>query len=305
MTDLQEKGGRVPHTILDVLASRELRQRDTIAYRFLTTGDIDGTIAEASFGALARRTRAVGSWLQENGFEGQRALLLYPPGLEFVEGFFGCLVSGVVAVPAPPPHGLQRALPRLRAMVSDAEAGVVLTTRQVISALGAVGDAFPDLARLAWVATEEIPDEAAASWRDVRIRPEDLAFLQYTSGSTSAPRGVMVSHGNLLHNQQAIAGAMGHTPERIAAWGGELWLSWLPAFHDMGLIGPIMQAVYTGGTTTLFPPLSFIRRPERWLTAISKYQPHTSGAPNFAYELCLRQATPELLDRLDLLDQPQ
>jgi acyl-CoA synthetase (AMP-forming)/AMP-acid ligase II len=249
-----------------------------------------------------RRARAVGAWLQENGFEGHRALLLYPPGLEFVYGFFGCMVGGVVAVPAPAPHGgqLHRALPRLRAMVSDAEAGVVLTTRQVISAVSAAGDAFPELARLAWVATEEIPDEVAASWRDVGIRPEDLAFLQYTSGSTSAPRGVMVSHGNLLHNQQVIASAMGHTPERVASWGGELWLSWLPTFHDMGLIGPVMQAVYAGGTTTLFPPFSFIRRPQRWLTAISKYQPHTSGGPNFAYELCLRHATPELLDRLDL-----
>ena len=292
----------MPHTILDVLASRELRQRDTTAYRFLSTGDIDGTIEEVSFGALVRRARAVGSWLQENGFQGHRALLLYPPGLEFVDGFFGCMVSGVVAVPAPAPHGgqLKRALPRLRAMISDAEAAVVLTTRQVISAMSAVGDEFPELARLAWVATEEIPDEAEASWRDAGIRPEDLAFLQYTSGSTSAPRGVMVSHGNLLHNQQVIASAMGHTPERVAAWGGELWLSWLPTFHDMGLIGPVMQAVYAGGTTTLFPPFSFIRRPERWLTAISKYQPHTSGAPNFAYELCLRHATPELLDRLDL-----
>src|SRR5215470_10300690 len=271
---IQEKGGRMPHTILDVLASRELRQHDTIAYRFLPTGDIDGTIEEASFGALARRARAVGSWLQENGFEGHRALLLYPPGLEFVEGFFGCLVGGVVAVPAPAPHGgrLQRALPRLRALVSDAEASVVLTTRPVISAMSGVGDAFPDLARLAWVATEEIPDEAAASWRDVGTRPEDLAFLQYTSGSTSAPRGVMVSHGNLLHNQQVIASAMGHTPERVAAWGGELFVSWLPAFHDMGLIGPVVQTVYAGGTATLFPPLSFIQRPERWLTAISKYQ---------------------------------
>ena len=292
----------MPHTIVDVLASRELRQCDTIAYRFLPTGDVDGAIKEVSFGALSRRARAVGSWLQENGFEGHRALLLYPPGLEFVHGFFGCMVSGVVAVPAPAPHGgrLQRALPRLRALISDAGADVVLTTRQVISALSTAGDAFPELARLTWVATEEIPDEAEASWRDVGIRPEAIAFLQYTSGSTSSPRGVMVSHGNLLHNQQVLASAWGHTPERIASWGGELYVSWLPVFHDMGLIGPVMQAVYAGGTATLFPPLSFIQRPERWLTAISKYQPHTSGAPNFAYELCLRHATPELLDRLDL-----
>ncbi len=197
----------MPHTILDVLASRELRQRDTTAYRFLSTGDIDGTIEEVSFGALVRRARAVGSWLQENGFQGHRALLLYPPGLEFVDGFFGCMVSGVVAVPAPAPHGgqLKRALPRLRAMISDAEAAVVLTTRQVISAMSAVGDEFPELARLAWVATEEIPDEAEASWRDAGIRPEDLAFLQYISHRSALPHGAESS------------GSVGYPPS--TTWG--------------------------------------------------------------------------------------
>ncbi|HEV2344044.1 MAG TPA: SDR family NAD(P)-dependent oxidoreductase, partial [Actinocrinis sp.] len=289
-------------SFVDTLSLRAAQQSDQIAYRFLVTGDADGEIDQITFGELGRRARAVGGWLQERGFAGSRALLLYPPGLEFVRGYMGCLFGAVVAVPCPAPLSgqIRRALPRLRRLVADAGAEVVLTTGPILAALRAAADEVPELAALTWVATEEIPDDAHAAWRDPGLGPDSIAFLQYTSGSTSAPRGVMVSHGNLLDNQRVIAEALGHTSQRLAAHSGDLLVSWLPVFHDMGLIAGVLQPTYIGRTGTLMSALHFLQQPERWLTAVSTFRPHMSGGPNFSYELCVRRATPQLLERLDL-----
>lgn len=290
-------------SLVDVLSSHASAQPDRTAYRFLATGECDGDVEELTYAQLDRRARAIGAHLQERGFSGSRAILLYPPGLEFVSGFMGCLSAGVIAVPSVPPHGRVqnlRTLSRLRRMIADADVTVVLATRPVIAALDSVSGHFPELASLTCIATEEIPDRAAGSWREPGIAPDSVAFLQYTSGSTSAPRGVMVTHGNLMHNQRALSERMGHTPEVLEDWDGELYVSWLPLYHDLGLIAPVLNNLYAGGTSTLFSPLHFLQKPERWLNAVSRYRPHTSGGPNFAYELCLRDASPELLDGLDL-----
>ncbi|MRH86148.1 SDR family NAD(P)-dependent oxidoreductase [Nocardia sp. SYP-A9097] len=286
----------------DVLALRSSLQPDRIAYRYLETGDVDGEISTITYAGLERRAQAIAAWLSAGGFTNQRALLLYPPSLEFLSGFLGCAIGSVVAVPAPLPqlHELSRSLRRLRQIMADAEIQLVLTTRPVVDALAAVVAELPELATLTWVATEEIGDELAAGYKPPVLGPDSIAFLQYTSGSTSAPRGVVVSHGNLLHNEQAIAEAFAHTPDLVADWPGDLFVSWLPVFHDMGLIGPVLQNLYQGTTTTLMSPQHFLQRPERWLTAISAFGAHTSGAPNFGYELALRRVTPDLLERLDL-----
>ncbi|MFE4695640.1 fatty acyl-AMP ligase [Streptomyces sp. NPDC056738] len=290
-------------SLVDLLTLHASRQPDRTAYRYLVTGDCDGEIQDISYGRLAERSRAIGAWLQERGLAGSRAMLLYPPGIEFISGYLGCLSAGVVAVPGLPPHGRSqnhRALLRMKRLIADADAKVILGGREVIAALATMAEHLPELAEITCVATEDIPDEAAGSWREPDLTADSVAFLQYTSGSTSAPRGVMVTHGNLLDNERVITERMGHTPDVIEEYDHELFVSWLPVYHDMGLIGPVLNAAYLGVTATLFSPLHFLQRPERWLTAVSRYRPHTSGGPNFAYELCLKHATPDLVEGLDL-----
>jgi FkbH-like protein len=292
----------VYRSFLEVVEHQESRLSDELAFRYLESGDVDGPTSELSFRQLGGRTRAVAAWLQDHGLANKRALLLYPPGLDFITGFFGCLAADVVAVPAPLPqlNALDRALRRLRRIVADADIAVVLATRPVVDGLAGVIGGIPELATLRWIATEEIPDAAASAWRAPDVGPDTIAFLQYTSGSTSAPRGVQVSHGNLLHNQRAAAETMGHSGEVVEAWNRQMFVSWLPMYHDMGLIGPILQNVYLGSVALLMSPLDFVQKPERWLTAVSEFRPHTTGGPNFGYELCARRATPELVERLDL-----
>ncbi|MFC9279443.1 fatty acyl-AMP ligase [Streptomyces collinus] len=290
-------------SLVDLLTAHATNHPERVAYRHLVTGDCDGEIQELTYGRLATRARAVAAWLQERGLAGSRAMLLHPPGLEFVCAYLGCLSAGVIAVPGVPPQGRaqnHRALTRMKRLVADADAKVILGGREVIAALDGMAEHLPELDGIARVATEDITDDAAAGWRDPELTADSVAFLQYTSGSTSAPRGVAVTHGNLLDNERVITERMGHTPEVLAEHGHELFVSWLPVYHDMGLIGPVLNTVYLGATATLFSPLHFLQRPERWLTAVSRYRPHTSGGPNFAYELCLKHAGPDLLDRLDL-----
>ncbi|MFI6014185.1 fatty acyl-AMP ligase [Streptomyces sp. NPDC051243] len=290
-------------SLVDLLTTHAAHHPGRTAYRYLVTGDVDGETQEISYGRLADRSRAVAAWLQERGLTGARAMLLYPPGPEFICGYLGCLAAGVVAVPGVPPQGRgrnHRALTRMKRLIADADAKVILGGREVISALSGMAELLPELADIPCIVTEDIPDEAAAAWREPDLTADSVAFLQYTSGSTSAPRGVMVTHGNLLDNERVITERMGHTPDVVAEHGHEMFVSWLPVHHDMGLIGPVLNTVYLGVTATLFSPLHFLQQPERWLTAISRYRPHTSGGPNFAYELCLKHATPGLLDDLDL-----
>ncbi|MFM9497918.1 fatty acyl-AMP ligase [Streptomyces galilaeus] len=290
-------------SLVDLLTTHATTQPDRTAYRYLVTGDADGEIQEISYARLAARSRAVAAWLQEGGLAGSRAMLLYPPGLEFICGYLGCLSAGVIAVPGVPPQGRSqnhRAVTRMKRLIADADAKVILGGREVIAALGTMAEQLPELDGITCLATEDIADEAAASWREPDLTSDSVAFLQYTSGSTSAPRGVVVTHGNLLDNERVIAERMGHTEAVLDAYDHELFVSWLPVYHDMGLIGPVLNTLYLGATTTLFSPLHFLQRPDRWLTAIDRYRPHSSGAPNFAYELALKHASPELLDGLDL-----
>jgi acyl-CoA synthetase (AMP-forming)/AMP-acid ligase II len=281
-------------SLVDLLRARTAEQGSDIAFTFLVDGEHEGP--RCTFAELDARARAVASVLRERGVRsGDRALLLYPPGLDFIPAFFGCLYAGVVAVPAYPPQPSQasRTLPRLLSIVADADVAIVLANANVVDAAARMMREAPGLGSIPWLATNTVSDDRAADWREVSIAPDDLAFLQYTSGSTASPRGVMVSHANLLHNLAYAS----HAADRDRSTRS---VSWLPVIHDMGLIEGVLGPVFGGYTAYLMAPASFLHRPIRWLRAITRYRASTSGGPNFAYDLCVRKITDAQRAELDL-----
>jgi 8-amino-7-oxononanoate synthase len=241
---------------------------------------------------LDRQARAIGAWLQSLGLSGERALLLYPPGLEFISAFFGCLYAGVVAVPVYPPRR-NRSLARIQAIADDAEARVALTTDVVLRRVDPLIDETPHLKQLTWLATCHAPPSIEERWEAPAIHGDTVAFLQYTSGSTGSPKGVILNHVNLLHNSALIAYAFEHTRSGLGVF-------WLPSYHDMGLIGGILQPLYAGRPNVLMSPMAFLQKPYRWLSAITRFRGTASGGPNFAYDLCIRKITAEQKATLDL-----
>ncbi|HEX6292323.1 MAG TPA: amino acid adenylation domain-containing protein, partial [Herpetosiphonaceae bacterium] len=277
-------------TLIELLRTTALHNPDRQGYTFLLNGETDAV--SLTYGELDRQARSIAALLQQARASGERALLLYPPGLEYIAAFFGCLYAGVVAVPAYPPR-LNRNLDRLQTIVKDAQPGIALTTGSLLASMRQQPTFPPDLAALRWHTTDTVPAAAADDWQPPAVSPDTLAFLQYTSGSTGAPKGVMLTHGNLLHNSELIRQSFEHTPESRGC-------IWLPPYHDMGLIGGIVQPLYAGFPVTLMSPTAFLQAPIRWLQAISRTRATTSGGPNFAYDLCIRKVTPEQRAALDL-----
>jgi acyl transferase domain-containing protein/acyl-CoA synthetase (AMP-forming)/AMP-acid ligase II/acyl carrier protein len=279
-----------PATLNALLAARALRQPDDLAYAFLADGE---TVKDrVSYAELDRQARRIAGLLRAEGIGPEPVLLLYPPGLDYIAAFFGCLYAGAVAVPAYPPHR-SRSLERLRAIAADAGAGAVLCTKAVRASMERSFAEAPELQALRWLVTD-VP-ATVEPYSDDDATPDRLAFLQYTSGSTSAPRGVMVTHGNVLHNSAVISQGFGLSPA-VPCIG----FTWLPLYHDMGMIGGVLQPMYIGKPTYLMAPATFLASPLRWLRAISRYRVSVSGGPNFAYDLCARKVTPEQKRQLDL-----
>jgi len=295
MTGEQAPDFITPETLVDLLLFRADDKADTLAYRFLAD-DPAAPPDTVTYAQLDQRARAIAVWLQQHAPIGARALLLYPPGLEYIAAYFGCLYAGVVAVPAYPPR-LNRPMPRLQGIVADAQATVALSTTSILSSLERRFAHAPDLAALRWLDTAHMSLDTAADWKRPNISGDTLAFLQYTSGSTSAPKGVMVTQGNLIRNLTMIQAGFQMSPR-------ERGVFWLPSYHDMGLIGGILEPMYLGGDSTLMSPAAFLQQPGRWLQAISDFaNPETtiiSGAPNFAYALCADKVTAEERARMDL-----
>jgi len=279
-----------PPTLVDLLRHRAQYQPTLRAFTYLVDGETQEV--HVDYAGLDRQARAIAATLQAEGLTGQRALLLYPPGLEFIAAFFGCLYAGVVAVPAYPPR-LNRHMGRIQGIAADAEAPVALMTRAVLDRVQPLLEQSPELKQLNWLATDEIPADAAQAWYEPRVTGQTLAFLQYTSGSTGTPKGVMLSHHNLLHNCALINHAFEITRSGLGVF-------WLPSYHDMGLIGGILQPLYVGRPNVLMSHVAFLQRPYRWLDAITRYRATLSGAPNFAYRLCIDKITPEQRKGLDL-----
>lgn len=280
-------------SLIDLLRWRATNQPDQVVFTYLPNGEEEESCI--TYGELDHAARTIAGALQASHEPGTRALLLYPPGLEFIKAFFGCIYAGIIAIPASPPHPsrLSRTLPKLHAITLDAEPAVVLTNTKLLASTENIFQEVPLFREKQWLATEELANETLPEWREGATGKDTLAFLQYTSGSTAMPKGVMVTHGNLLHNSSYLARAFHHTTDTIL-------VTWLPTFHDMGLIYGILQPIYTGFRCYTMPPASFIQRPIRWLQAMSRYQATHSVAPNFAYDLCTRKITEEQRALLDL-----
>lgn len=277
-------------TLVELLRWQAQERPDQLAYTFLLDGEVDQVAV--TFAELDRQARATAAWLESQAATGERALLLYPPGLEYIAAFFGCLYAGVTAVPAYPPR-LNRPAPRIQAIVADSEARFALTTSDILSNVARRFEHTPDLQSLHWLDTQQTPAGLENGWYNPDVQPETLAFLQYTSGSTSSPRGVMLSHANLLHNLEMIRQGFKIEYDPIG-------IIWLPSYHDMGLIGGILEPLYVGGSAVLMSPFYFLQRPLRWLEAITRYRGNITGAPNFAFDLCVDKITPEQKQGLDL-----
>ncbi|MBD0347459.1 MAG: fatty acyl-AMP ligase, partial [Coleofasciculus sp. Co-bin14] len=276
--------------LVECLRQKAQVHPDKIAYIFLENGETES--GSLTYRELDQQAQKIAATLQGLVAPGDRALMLYPSGLEFIAAFFGCLYAGVVAVPAYPPRQNQR-LSRLQAIVADAQAKVTLTTNALVSNIQAQFAQEAELAEMHCLATDQISADQAQLWQEPDLSSSSIAFLQYTSGSTGTPKGVMVTHKNLLHNEQMVEVGFGHTEKTI-------FVGWLPLFHDMGLIGNVLQPLYLGIPCIFMPPVAFLQKPIRWLQAISRYKATTSGGPNFAYDMCVKKVTPEQLASLDL-----
>jgi len=277
-------------TLVDLLSQRGSEQPDRLAFRYFTEGD--ATEVSLTYAELDAQARVVGAMLRSIGAEGERILLLYPPGLAYITAFFGCLYAGAIAIPGYPPR-FHRSLDHLLSIAADAQATIALTTSSFLAKTKRWFTWTPGLADLRWLSTDQLDRNLATSWMPPAVTSQTLALLQYTSGSTSLPKGVMLSHQNLLHNAQQTESALEHSEHNLG-------VGWLPLHHDMGLIGSVLQPLYAGFPCILMSPMSFLQRPIRWLEAISTYRATTSGGPNFAYDLCVRKITPEQRASLDL-----
>ncbi|MEH2033235.1 MAG: beta-ketoacyl synthase N-terminal-like domain-containing protein, partial [Nostoc sp.] len=297
ISDGLSSSGRKSSTLVDLLRYRADDRPNQTAYTFL----VDGEAEEVSitYQELDIKARAIAQVLichfadklKSLGTTRERVLLLYPPGWEFIAAFFGCLYAGVIAIPAYPPRRNQH-LTRLKAIIQDAQVSLALTTRSIAANWESYQAELKPL-NLHYLVTDNISNNLADDWVPPQIKSESLAFLQYTSGSTGSPKGVMVSHGNLLYNEEMIKRATQHTEKSII-------LGWLPLYHDLGLIGNVLQPLYVGVPGILMSPVAFLEKPVRWLLAISRYKATTSGAPNFAYDLCVNKITPQQRENLDL-----
>jgi len=283
------EGDNVPHTLIDLLQRRARRRPDDVAYTFLDeAGAVSATL---TYQELDRRARAIAARLGREHARGDRALLLYGPGLDFHVAFFGCLYAGVVAVPVNPPR-MNRNFGRLIAVTADAEVRFILTTSPLIDGLRRAAGRAPDLNRIQWIATETVEADAD-EYPQGAAAPDAVAFLQYTSGSTGTPRGVQLTHANLLHNAQLVYEATECTP-------ADKYVSWLPTFHDMGFMVGLLEPLYAGVPVVLMAPASFLQSPRRWLQAITDHRATLSGGPNFAYRLCAGRIGPEQRQTLNL-----
>lgn len=278
--------------LVELLGTRAT-EHPTHGYSFYTDGVAEPELMP--YPELDRRARAIAAQLIAKNAPGEAVLILCPPGLDYIAAFFGCLYAGAIATPAypPDPMRLRRTLPRLRAIVADTRSRIVLSTAPIAMFAPMVAEEAPELSALEWISVD-VETGLESTWqKPSSITGESIAFLQYTSGSTSKPKGVMVTHANLLHNVEMIRVAFQFDVNSRLAF-------WLPPYHDMGLIGGIIAPLFAGGTTALMSPFDFLKRPMAWLEMISKSRSDVTGAPNFAFDLAVRKSTPEQRAALDL-----
>jgi acyl-CoA synthetase (AMP-forming)/AMP-acid ligase II len=291
------------NTMLELLQARSTEDSDKLIYQFLPTGDAQSQIS-LTFGELEMQAKAIAALIQQHTLPGDRAILIYPPGIDYIVAFWACLYAGVLAVPAYPPSN-KATIEKLQAILDNAKPKVILSDTMVINSFKRLGIVKsiadnPLLKRLLkkfaskmeelcqwdfksfeWLNTSNVDTLLAASWKPPFTQANDIAFLQYTSGSTAMPKGVMVTHANLLNNMELLY-------QTINKIDGDRMVSWLPPYHDLGLIGSLLFSVYSNFPITFMSPIVFLRNPYLWLKAISDFKGTISGGPNFAYELCIK-----------------
>lgn len=283
-----------PDLLCAALDRHAAERGDNLVFRFLHDGEADGRTTELTFAAFRSSALAVASALTERLAPGDRALLLYEGGIDFITAFFGCLYAGVIAVPTYPPDAsrIHRTLPRLQSIVQDAGATLVLCSSELQRAAEPLCAHADGLRSLSWLPTDTL-GSAASSFSGHRIRREDIAYLQYTSGSTGTPKGVIITHDNLAWACRDL----------LTLWpyqGDCHQISWLPTFHDLGLIWGLLTPLVGGFPVTFMLPTAFLQRPVRWLDAITRFRGTHTAAPNFAYDLCVGKVLAEQIQRLDL-----
>jgi acyl-CoA synthetase (AMP-forming)/AMP-acid ligase II/alkylation response protein AidB-like acyl-CoA dehydrogenase/acyl carrier protein len=279
---------QAPFDLIDLLRRRAEAHPDRQACLYL--GDGEELRSELTFGELDLQARAIAARLQGLGAAGECAVLLYPPGLEFLGAFFGCLYANVIAVPLPVPR-LKASVTQFVGIVEDLHARILLTTAMALTRMNRMD--LPVMKKLAAITTEDTPPELARAWRATTVERGAAAYLQYTSGSTANRKGVIVTHESVIANLQAIA-------ERFAFHEQSVSVNWLPHIHDLGLVNGMLQPLYHGHRNILMSPNAFVQQPFRWLDAISRYRGTYSNGPNFGYDLCVRRSTAEQRERLDL-----
>lgn len=279
-----------PRTFNEAVYAHIAQRPQAEALRFLPEGEGEGVVL--TYQQLHDRAAALAALLQSHGARGERVMLASHDNIAFTVGFLACLYSGAVVVPVPmlDPKRPGPALHRLQAIAADAKARFFLTNTLPKEQLDNILGSAPDLARLIWVRTDDTSC-TTAQWQMPDLEPSSLAFLQYTSGSTGAPKGVMVTQGNLLANSEQIRKGWGNHERSV-------FVSWLPQFHDFGLIFIALQSLYLGTLLVSMPPAAFVKQPLRFLRALSQYRATVSAAPNFAFDLCVAKTT--LQDRAGL-----
>ncbi|OLU26329.1 non-ribosomal peptide synthetase [Pseudomonas sp. PA15(2017)] len=285
MTDTFERPTSIAQALMRAAASRP----GHLALRFLGQ-EGEQTL---SYGQLDRQVRTIAAALEQRCVAGERAVLLFPSGPDYVAAFFACLYAGVIAVPAYPPESSQaHHLRRLLSILDDAEPALILTTAALVDTLhGQLADSADLVPEV--LAVDALAADGGDAWQPPQVQAQAIAFLQYTSGSTAMPKGVQVSHANLEANEWLIRQGYGIDEQDVI-------VSWLPLYHDMGLIGGLLQGIYSGVPVVLMSPQYFLERPVRWLEAISRYRGTVSGGPDFAYRLCVERITESKLAGLDL-----
>ena len=277
-------------SLVDLLRRRAAGQPNERAYVFLS--DKGNEEAALSFGELEQRASRVAARLIREGQPGDRALLLFPPGLDFIVAYFGCLLAGVIPVPMMLPRR-NSSLDSSASIVADCTPRFVVTNTHLRIARPDVTERF-GRPQIQWLVVDEAGEEPNDQERALPVLgPDDIAFLQYTSGSTSDPKGVMVTHGNLIENLEMIRLTLGNTRRST-------YVSWVPLYHDMGLILNVLQSLYVGSLCVLLAPVTFVQRPLTWLRAIHDYRAEVAGAPNFAFDLCVQRFRADQVKGLDL-----
>ena len=277
-------------SIMDLLQVHASNKPSNQAFTYLVDGE--NQEMTLTFHSLYQNARSVANYLQNSTGRSDRVLLVFPPGLEFIIAFFGCLLAGRTAVPILPPRK-NRSTNRITQIAQDTEAKIGLVTKDINDRMKPILPISNGLDHVKWVAQDEMLEDFSADASEVDVKPDDLAFIQFTSGSIGSPKGVMVSHRSLLQNSQIICRNWNLTPQTVG-------VGWLPVYHDMGLVGNLFQSLFLGIPYIFLAPMAFLQRPIRWLKAISKYKGTTSGGPNFSYDLCVQKIREEDLGGLDL-----